>query len=206
MIGVLRRRVMGNMPSLPYDAEVEYLIFADTQGIDTNIIGDLIYTFELEVNVSSLVNSSENKNKLFMSRQTSSSRYYEVEISNQSNYLRPRYNTDKNLTTYSVPLNTDLTILLNTDGQYIVNGEVVKTVTRVNLSTTKHLYIGNSGVSANCGFNGRYYYFKLYNGTSLLLDLIPVRVGTDGYFYDKVSKVLFKATNGTTFTVGPDKI
>ena len=199
-----RRRYMGGK-ALPYDAEVEYLIFANTQGIDTNIIGNLIYTFELEVNVSSLVNSSEDRNKLFMSRRNSNSRYYEVEISNQSNYLRPRYNTDKNLTTYSVPLNTDLTILLNTDGQYIVNGEVVKTVTRVNLSTTRHLYIGNSGVSANCGFDGRYYYFKLYNGTSLLLDLIPVRVGTDGYFYDKVSGKLFKAKDNTTFGVGPDK-
>ena len=209
-IGDKRRRYMGGGSApLPYDAEVEYLVFANTQGIDTNIISDLSYTFELKVNISSITNGSENKNKIFTSRAGSAdsqSRFFELEISSSDNYLRPRYNTDKDLTTYVVSLNTDMVISFNTSGQYIVNNEVVKTVTRVSNSTTKHLFVGcNSGIASNCGITGKYYYYRLYDGSTLILDFIPVRVGTDGYFYEKVSGELFKATNNTTFGVGPDK-
>lgn len=49
------------------------------------------------------------------------------------------------------------------------------------------------------------YWVKIYDGDTVVRDFIPVRVGTTGYMYDKVSGQLF-GNNGTgNFILGPDK-
>jgi hypothetical protein len=57
----------------------------------------------------------------------------------------------------------------------------------------------------NVDFKGRCYYFKLWDGNTLLLDCIPVRVGNVGYMYDKVSGKLFGNAGTGKFILGPDK-
>lgn len=37
-----------------------------------------------------------------------------------------------------------------------------------------------------------------------MMDFIPVRIGTKGYLYDKVSKRLFGNAGTGSFTLGPD--
>ena len=53
--------------------------------------------------------------------------------------------------------------------------------------------------------NMRLYSLKLIRGTTVLRDFIPVRKGTTGYLYDKVSKQLFGNIGTRDFTLGPDK-
>ena len=48
------------------------------------------------------------------------------------------------------------------------------------------------------------YYFQIYEGNDLVLDLIPVRIGQIGYMYDKVSGQLFKNSGTGDFILGPD--
>ena len=45
---------------------------------------------------------------------------------------------------------------------------------------------------------------KLYHGSTLMMDLIPVRLGTHGYFWDNVSQALIGNEN-TNWEPGPDK-
>lgn len=48
-------------------------------------------------------------------------------------------------------------------------------------------------------------WFRMYNSdTTMVLDLIPVRVGQVGYMYDRVSKKLFGNAGTGSFTLGPD--
>ena len=61
-------------------------------------------------------------------------------------------------------------------------------------------------------WNGSYQYsngvrihsFKWYESETLVLDLIPVRVGTTGYMYDRVNGELFGNSGSGSFTLGND--
>jgi hypothetical protein len=47
-------------------------------------------------------------------------------------------------------------------------------------------------------------YLKIYENNELVQDLIPVRKGTIGYMYDKVSGQLFENIGSGSFILGPD--
>lgn len=51
---------------------------------------------------------------------------------------------------------------------------------------------------------GLFHYFKVYKRDKLVVDLIPVRIGTVGYMYDRISKVLLSNMGTGNFGVGPD--
>ena len=61
---------------------------------------------------------------------------------------------------------------------------------------------------ANYNFKskGRIYSFKLYDNTTPIMDLIPVRIGTTGYLYDKVQGKLYSNSGTGNFTLGPDLV
>lgn len=50
----------------------------------------------------------------------------------------------------------------------------------------------------------RIYDFKIYSGSTLVRDFIPVRIGTTGYMYDKVSRQLFANAGTGRFVLGND--
>lgn len=52
--------------------------------------------------------------------------------------------------------------------------------------------------------DSRIYSFKWDKGDKTLLDLIPVRVGGEGFMYDKVSGKLFGNAGSGRFVLGPD--
>lgn len=51
---------------------------------------------------------------------------------------------------------------------------------------------------------GKFYYAKIWDNGTLVRDYIPVRVGTTGYMYDKVSGQLFGNAGSGSFTYGND--
>lgn len=51
----------------------------------------------------------------------------------------------------------------------------------------------------------RIYATKMYNGTLLVRDFIPVKMNGIGYMYDKVSGQLFGNSGTGNFILGPDK-
>lgn len=51
----------------------------------------------------------------------------------------------------------------------------------------------------------RIYAAKLYDSNTLVRDFIPVRVGSVGYLYDRVTQQLFGNAGTGAFVLGPDK-
>jgi hypothetical protein len=54
------------------------------------------------------------------------------------------------------------------------------------------------------GAPARIYSWKIYSSNTLIMDLIPVRIGQIGYMYDKVSGKLFGNSGTGQFILGND--
>ena len=79
-------------------------------------------------------------------------------------------------------------------------GTVCQDVTTIGLFT---LY-NNLNMTTRRTNNVNVYSFKLTDNGVLVRDLVPVRVGSVGYMYDRVSGKLFGNEGTGAFTVGPD--
>jgi len=53
-------------------------------------------------------------------------------------------------------------------------------------------------------FTGRFYKMRIWDGTTLVRDFVPCRIGTTGYLYDRVSQTLFGNIGTGEFVLGPD--
>ena len=51
---------------------------------------------------------------------------------------------------------------------------------------------------------GRIYYAKFWRNGTLIGDFTPIRIGTTGYLYDRVSKQVFGNSGTGDFVLGPD--
>lgn len=92
--------------------------------------------------------------------------------------------------------------------------EVEKTINITNSDSTpasaneKVSYIFNinskSGISVNNGLKGRVYSFKIYSGSTLVRDYIPMyQISTDTYgLWDRVTEEFYTSPNGVKFTGG----
>lgn len=197
---VNRRRVMGK--SLPYDAEIEYLETDGNAYIDTGLtisyyraIAGKYYT--------------PNADRMKWGRWTSNYfGYVLVKWTGGNSYLRVN------------------------DGQYIFKGSksiemheflfdignayVVFDGVRIDFPAPSQLPIQESnnkeilfkywesGGVVDDYDTKRIYYAKYWESSVLMRDFIPVRIGTTGYMYDKVSKQLFGNAGTGEFILGPD--
>lgn len=55
--------------------------------------------------------------------------------------------------------------------------------------------------------SGRWHYHggKISKGSTVVLDMIPVRIGTTAYWYDRISKTIMETIGAGSFVYGPDK-
>ena len=80
------------------------------------------------------------------------------------------------------------------------------TTTSFNSGQTMYIFTANDGGSpmTKGGDTKRYYYFKIWDKSTLVRDFIPVRVGSTGYLFDRVSLKLFGNSGRGAFVLGPD--
>ena len=196
---LLRRRVAASK-GLPYDAEIEYL---ETQGecsIDTGVVvqGSNIsiqtkfmyngYTDNTEYLYWYQAYSEETKQAFRVIRQGTRNDYVLAYNGQQANGIRPSFRVTSG-TIYEI----------STSGLSItLNGTTKESGTYKNVLNTGSLRIFSGK------FIGRCYYMRVFDGQSLLLDCIPVRKGTTGYMYDKISSKLFGNAGTGSFILGPD--
>lgn len=201
-----RRRLMMAQRSggLPYDAEVEYLESNGTPYIDSGIecTGDLAVEFE------GMHLTTANTAVMGAIKQTSQGyfRHHYTPQQGCSYWIQ-----NNSIGTASVRVLTDTTNQWNkikidpVNGTAEVNSDT-RSFTPLSAALTTEC---NYGVFARLGsFQSKKFrlkYLKLSKGGMLLRDFIPVRVGTTGYLYDKVSGQLFGNVAGSgTFTYGND--
>lgn len=85
--------------------------------------------------------------------------------------------------------------------KYIVNGkEYEHTDYATNIENTAKLLFGDIDNNPNV----RFYYLQIFKSGVLVRDLIPVRIGTVGYFYDKVTDTLHGKIGDGNLILGSD--
>lgn len=195
-----RRRYMGGM-SLPYDAEVEYLESTGTQWINTGINCNSNYILEVEAQ------GAKGKEGILGARISSTKSAHSLVYPNEKEVIRyTSGGSDSNIFGY---VNLSLYNIYKADyNKLYINDALVGTSSRSVAFTLNFPYylfaLNTNGSVSNLGAK-KIKMCRIWDGDSLLLDLIPVRKGQVGYMYDKVSRQLLGNQGTGDFILGPDK-
>ena len=192
---------------LPYDAEVEYLECAGTSSvfpyIDTGIVGTSDVTF-----TASVYRSTNTTNECAIGAYGSSLRYWASYFFSNTYFLGMGSKTNNST---NAPTETWMLQELKAEnGNFNLysNGSLVATCETSTFDTDQNIYIGamNSSGLARYFFRGRFGAVKIYQNGVLVRDFVPVRKGTVGYLYDRVSGKLFGNAGTGDFVLGPDVV
>jgi len=190
-----RRALLGAGDSLPYDAEVEYLESDGSQFINSELVGG--NDVGLYVIISRL---NTQDRQIIGSRDSSGNTRFFIG------------NTYVGWGTYHGIGSSTTGILYEWGLNYLnsrvfaENGGGAWSLSDLGFTPTFPIFIFalNYAGNAQC-WAGRIYAAKISRGTTIVMDLIPVRVGTTGYMYDKVSGQLFGNAGSGDFILGNDK-
>lgn len=194
----------GGGSTLPYDAEIEYITNTGTQIIDTGI--DLVDgTTEVKLVFKVAFSATQYNNQSLLvacSTPTLGVQIYTYRtdrLVNQTSEKTISLNTQYIVTTVSTA--TQRSIQLGT-------GTATSKSVSISISDGSRLYLLSSPSFAEQARSARasYYYFNIYINNNIVREYIPVRKGSVGYLYDKVSGELFGNNGSGSFTLGPDVI
>ena len=105
--------------------------------------------------------------------------------------------------TYTIITNKNYVTLKDSQGNTRCSGSAQNNT--FNSVYTMFLFGSNMHGSLSAAPLVSIYYCKIYDNTTLVRDYIPVRKGSTGYLYDRVSGTLFGNPNDTgAFILGPD--
>ena len=186
-----RRRYMGGK-SLPYDAEVEYLEADGTQWLSTGItakngidvIIDCLYTYSPS-GTKVMVGSSANPG------------WWAGSTNGKWGVTATPTNNPSSLVRHIIDVKYAYSTEIYVDG--VFSGRQGRGGTVADPIALFNAY--NSSFQSNA----RLYSAIIKDGDTVVFDAIPVRVGTTGYMYDKVSGQLFGNAGTGDFILGPDK-
>lgn len=184
-----RRRYMGGGSSLPYDAEIEYL-----EGDGASYIDTLVNMHEIVVTEYTIQFTSVSGIQVIFGVYTGDTSARAQIYLNGTQWKD--YNVNNLRTTgYSNPANTTYVYTLTS-----------KTKSEMSSDLTLYIFGRNPSASGPLPCRMKLYSMTMTSGGVLVRDYIPVRVGTIGYLYDKVSGQLFGNAGTGDFILGPDKI
>lgn len=194
---------------LPYDAEIEYLENSGTQWIDTNWIPDLTKDLRIECSAG-WVRTDRGMLISAWSQQTKDGNNLSVELFS-SKVLRTYAGQrdvvlSRNIEKLNVlyPIEITYTASNGLCTMNIDNNTYSGNVSQIGrILNTQSAVLGND--QSHRFPYGMFGEIKVYN-PNLVIDFIPVRIGTTGYMYDKVSKQLFDNSGTGEFILGPDKV
>lgn len=199
-MSIFRRRLMmglGESEPVPYDARIEYLESTGTQWIDTGIVPDndtglCIKAYSSNSTDSYVVGLRNNSQKTrWCIGHASGGYYFAINVTNS-------YRCNQN------PLEMFLNYL--NSKTFSVHGYGDRGLSSLSFVPAYNIRMfGSAGVVASYSkWAGRIYYLQITQGESVVMNLIPVRVGTVGYMYDKVSKQMFGNDGTGGFILGGD--
>lgn len=184
---------------LPYDAEIQFLESSGTQYIDTGIYGSQ--------NLKTILKMKElarTASRAAFGCYGSNNGYYLYQSSGLKWQVGFGGHTDS-------ALSSDMVLHVWTFDSFNVyrDEDLVSTFTSSTFTTPQTLLLFNAHKADGTVYSSvskRVYYCKMYENGVLVRDMIPVRVGTVGYMYDKVSRRLFGNSGSGSFIAGPDVI
>lgn len=205
MLVNLRNALMAGK-RLPYDAELEYLESTGTQWIDTGIIGGS--SSKVEISASSS-NTALNMG-LFGSRNASLVKAFIIwqRVTNTSVRFDFADNSANRVIANAAWDTSGFNTVIKDGPNNTLNG-----VAGANNATATftceypfYLFSINTAGTATSNASVRIYSCKIWQNGVLVRDFIPVRKGTVGYMYDRVSGKLFGNAGTGDFVLGPDVV
>lgn len=201
------RFILGpDKPPLSYDAEIEYLESSGTQWIDTGI-----YPTNNTIAKIKFMNLQTTGDVIFGMYDGENHSYRVFNAQGYSSYFDTGdESSNGRLIASEIKIYPDVISVLELGNKYIkdINNDVTKTGTIYNTTYNKTITLNFYEAASPSGYKyskNRWYYVQLYENATLVLDLIPVRVGQVGYMYDKVSGQYFGNAGTGDFILGPDK-
>lgn len=201
MIGVLRRRVMGGggEKPLPQGAVmIEFLESSGTQLLDTGINGGDDCSYEV---VFKALQGSANYRVFLGSsqRETALPKLYHY------SQIQAQWWNGSGLTSKVVG-NINIKYKVEYKNGSLYFDDVLKFTMGTGGFGSKNFcafgYLAESGTMSS---KMQLFSLKLWKDGVLVRNMIPVRIETTGYMYDKVSGQLFGNAGTGSFTLGPDK-
>lgn len=200
------------MKRLPYDKEVAYLESTGTQWIDTGVVPDIDtsiimecdYTYSSTVYLFGVIDGDYRTNCFSFSGNKEGSGIFMVFVNGSPS--QPSQQGNWRTAKGGSPLNT---LELN-KSTCIINGISYPYVDLPNfpLGIIHNIFIftrNDKGLpNASTMAKMRLKVFQIYMDGDMVRDLIPVRVGTVGYMYDKVGGGLYGNAGSGEFVLGPD--
>lgn len=205
MLMNLRNAMMAGR--LPYDAEVEYLESTGTQWIDTGKMIELSDVVRLDFERRG---SANDINKAMFGGRISYTAANGFTVWNATRVTQGRIDLTASANPYIYfPTAVGGRYSLTLSGANIeVNGSALTghgTITQYAPQYNAYLFAVNQEGTAMFNSANRLYSFSITRNGVLVRDFIPVRKGTVGYLYDRVSKRLFGNQGTGDFVLGPDK-
>ena len=185
----------------PYDAKIEYIESTGTQLLDTGISGGTSSAYIIDFQIVSYIAYSQ---LIGSSRPATAPKIYE-----HSSYgLRCEW--DGGGSGRAVTL-VGFSEIYNRHTAEYNNGQVLfDNVVKANPGNygfgSSNLCVFGYYPEPNLTISAKLYSLKVWLDGSLVRDFIPVRVGTVGYMYDRVSGQLFGNAGTGAFVLGPDVI
>lgn len=201
----IRRRLMINGEKRPlYDAEIEYLASEQDAWINTGLNGNnnnLSLDCEIMVEPTSYScypfgNYQSGSRKMWGMVVTSDTKATIRINASAATLTNGQFDFSVGVKHHVVANRTTTTI----DGASYTNGTGSASS---NQYSTIALFKGNTRIAMDAG-KVTIYYFKMYNRETLVMDFIPVRKGSVGYLYDRVSGQLFGNAGTGNFILGAD--
>ena len=191
---------------LPYDAEVEYLESTGTQYIETGVTRGQTSQLRLQSTMSFSGSASADAFGWGQSLQGPC-----VGIKRAQPYMYFNLTGTDEYSTLTYTANTVVTIDIDgASGKVTINdGTTTYIATRTVSTWTDSGEMVLFGFTNSAGVqprNQRIYACKIYVNGVLVRDYIPVRRGTVGYLYDRVSRKLFGNAGTGDFQYGPDVV
>ena len=194
--------------ALPYDAEVEYLGSTGTQWIDTRVNADS--NLSVEITMANAGTPFENVNPIGAILVTPICRHHlnfnQVGEGRVINYYFGNGDYSRVLSNYNPTDGEIFTFKVDAINKTFTVASFLDTFPNDTFDTGLSYWLfGRNGTTPPYLSSLRIYSAKLWDGNSLVRDLIPVRVGDVGYLYDRVSGELFGNSGTGAFLIGLDK-
>ena len=187
-----RRRYMGGVKGLPYDAEIEYLEADGTQWLSTGITAKN----GIDVIIDCLYTYSPSGTKVMVGSSASSG-WWAGSTNGKWGVTNQTTNNPSSLVRHIIDVKYTTNTEIYVDGVFCARqsrrGTVADPIALFNAY--------NSSFQSNA----RLYSAIIKDGDTIVFDAIPVRVGQTGYLYDKISGTLFGNSGTGDFILGSDK-
>ena len=201
----------GNFIVGPDVVEVEYLESTGTQWIDTGVSYDDFTDIGYEIKLNPLDSVAMSIENSFCGYSNYGSRWFGVNFTTQlsrgiqiglgSNSL---YTGETSIKDYTIKVSS-------TDGVFLDGVDTGATYnSNVSRSGTTFLLFAICGRdSSNVNHINprkcRIYSFKIYSGTKVIQDMIPVRVGMEGAMMDRLTRKIYHNQGTGAFKIGADR-